>query len=77
MSEMVELVAKAIHQERFGGQLEWGRYPDAEKECLEEAYEAIKAMREPTDEMGEAADEWASMGTALKCWQVMIDEALK
>jgi hypothetical protein len=38
---------------------------------------AIEAMREPTEAMGESADQYASMGMALKVWQAMIDAALK
>jgi hypothetical protein len=83
MSEMRERVARAIHQERYGGQIPWGRFPDAEEECRQEARAAIEAMREPTEAMmaavdcgGEKAD-WLA-GKAWKAgWQAMLDEALK
>lgn len=38
---------------------------------------ALAAAREPSDAMGEAADQWASMGTALHVWRAMIDAALR
>jgi len=79
MSEMVERVAKAIHQERFGGKLIWGHYPDSEKACLEEARAAVEAMREPTESMISKGYDHVDYGGAHieSAWRAMVDEALK
>jgi len=44
IEETVERVARAIHQERFGGRLEWGRYLNTDDECRNEARAAIAAI---------------------------------
>lgn len=65
MSEIIDRVAKAI--EEVVGEY-WCDYEEAAKA-------AIKAMREPTDEM--LCDDDFDYLEAKVVWQGMIDEALK
>ncbi len=59
---MIDKVAKAIR--------------DAEDRCYSPAHAAIKAMREPTDEMIRVGSLDSDM-SAKRIWREMIDEALK
>jgi hypothetical protein len=68
MSEMVERVAKAIRAQANGFAVGWEREIDA-------ARAAIAAMREPTSEMEDAADDVS--GTSQLAYRAMIDAALE
>lgn len=71
MSEMVERVAKAI-MARFNDPLPF--------HAEELARAAIEAMREPTNAMERAGDEYGRFTngpSACVVWEAMIDEALK
>lgn len=78
MNDMIERVAKAIC---LVHNTDIKRY----KNYISAARAAIEAMREPTLEMSEVGgevddiDDCYTIGrtTAKKCWQAMIDEALK
>lgn len=67
MNEMIERVAKAIHIQR-------------NSTPQQQAIAAIKAMREPTEAMGEAPYRvegyYQTEELQLAGWQAMIDEAL-
>jgi hypothetical protein len=68
MSEMVERVAKVL-RDNFD--------PGWEPDFQEMARDAIKAMREPTDEMIWAAEQTHSEELAARfAWQSMIDVAI-
>lgn len=88
MSEMIERVAKAICREQcaFMGEPPcWqadGLSPDCDEPgCLALAEAAIVAMRDPTEEMAEAASSarnpWDTiLENSVRTWQAMIDAAL-
>ena len=73
---MVERVARAILKEERNLDLELSSDITKQSYCRY-ARAVIEAMREPTSEMVDAA--YANTGGvgATKCWQAMIDEALK
>lgn len=74
MSWMVRHVAKAMSEN------EEARLMAGHIQFMSLARAAIAAMREPTDEMEEAANEVsrpALDGGNCAAWQAMIDEALK
>lgn len=81
MSEMVKLVARAIHRVYGSGEPSELDMADAR----EEARAAIEAMREPTREMLDASydavdaviDDGNRGQAASGAWQAMIDEALR
>jgi hypothetical protein len=85
MSEMIEKVAKAMwdarrgHANNSGVFLEfWGDGSIPKKNgILDEARAAIAAMREPTEMMLWAGNEQLDCAGELRCWQAMIDEALR
>lgn len=70
MSEMVERVARAIAEARFG----IGCPVDGDDRIAARA--AIEAMREPTDAMVDAAYGRERTGTERGNWRAMIDAAL-
>ncbi len=73
MSEMVERVAQAIWSARHPG-LAWTSVPCVIKRSYRSgARAAIQAMREPTEEMIQAA--WAEVLPG-HVWRAMIDTAL-
>ena len=70
---MIKRVAKAISNASGQPAAYWGDFKG-------QAHEAIKAMREPTEEMMMAymrVWEDATPHDATQGWQAMIDEALK
>jgi hypothetical protein len=76
MNEMIERVARAIAERRFGssGKYMW-------QDWTTEAEAAIEAMLEPTEEMVDAGREGGEVNidfdfNAAACWQAMIDAAL-
>lgn len=83
MSEMVEMVARAICRTRFyeGGTDKVDRLVDEVwTQNVPQARAAIAAMREPTKDMATAgafASGEDSASVATGAWYGMIDEALK
>lgn len=76
--EMIERVARAIEATMFAPH-ELPITGELHKRYLEAARAAIKAMREPTDEMVEASNrEWDGRIShrSSGAWQAMIDAAL-
>jgi hypothetical protein len=69
VSEMIEFVAQAIADNLYGDDETWRNA----------AVAAIKAMRNPTDEMLACGEQWGppSDPMGLKRWQEMIDTALE
>lgn len=67
MSEMIERVAKALG----GG--DWDSCPNDRPRWREDARAAIEAMREPTEEMIEAANECEASWKSI--WPAMLDAA--
>jgi hypothetical protein len=78
MSEMVERVARAIHDARWSG-TEPGPMEGTDYEYAHRlATAAIEAMREPTEAMlGGFASYIDGRGTAEIIWDDMIEQALK
>jgi len=79
MSEMVEHVARAmadkLSEQQFGSTTPW-HDPEFRQNAMEVARAAIKAMREPTENMIRAG--YLADTLALEdAWREMIDEALK
>lgn len=93
MSEMIERVARAIHeagerviQETFPGRLRQTSWEEAQSDprsaglSFAQARAAIDAVYEPTEAMVKSAhDEMDRRNTiaASSIWRIMIDEALK
>lgn len=86
MSEMVERVARAIHNAKPGNAWDWLReYAKGGDQTAKgiiddrmlEARAAIEAMREPTEDMSVAALDCGPDRDAVTYWKVMIDAALK
>jgi len=84
VSEMVERVARAIHDMHSAGPA----YELAADDWRDMARAAIEAMREPTEEMVATHDKhvlsycieedaWITPDDAKANWSTMIDEALK
>ncbi len=75
---MIERVAEAIslsfHEE---GYIEGMSDPDEWNEFLKAAKMAIRAMREPTDEMMRAGYPMSSYSNYMYAYRQMIDTALK
>lgn len=83
-NEMIERVAKAIFEKRYEAagtyqNLKWEDYKGKEF-YMEDARQAIKAMREPTEKMVDKGGYTYSTGdgmildqAAKECWQTMID----
>lgn len=87
-NEMIERVGKALYiswsKNAFGGlsrpTTEFERLTSNDwtrKFFMNVAKDVIEAMREPTDEMIEPFRSTASDEYILRCWQAMIDAALK
>ena len=79
-NDMIERVARALaaSDRHFSDGGSWDELDPIEHDIyMASARAAIEAMREPTSEMVDAA--YANTGGvgATKCWQAMIDEALK
>lgn len=77
--DMIERVARGIYEGRNGaGCKPWSIQPKAHKgPYLADAFAAIKAMHEPTEEMVSRGDVYADgPGYAHKVWQEMIAVAL-
>lgn len=72
MSEMVEKVARAIHQTAEP----WDSFETDKAEWIKQARAAIEAMHEPTEAMVNRAAMDEIFAPRL-CWVDMIDEALK
>lgn len=81
MTTMIERVARAIYESWNGrGCTPWSRLTAAHKApYLSDARTAIKAMREPSDLMGNGLPPDYHPGThsATQIWRAMIDAALK
>jgi hypothetical protein len=78
MSEMIERVAKVLCAAEYGDKN--ATYADMPlwKNYEETARDIIRAMREPTDAMNEAASNADADGfRALDIWDHLIDAALK
>jgi hypothetical protein len=79
MSEMVERVSVKIAEKFQLLGYAWHEISRADYEAIARA--AIGAMREPTDEMGDAGDEITGYPVSAvpspTVWHAMIDEALK
>lgn len=84
---MIERVAKAIHirqsYQRFNCILTVWRQKEMSfkyiEETVEQAKDAIKAMREPTEKMVSAGMDGDSLevgSSAFGCWQDMIDAVI-
>ncbi len=82
MSEFIDRVAAAIYEAQgivFAGTDPgpFETWPDDDKECYRVlAVAAIRAMREPTEEMLEAAYYAAMAEKANDVWQEMIDSVI-
>ena len=86
MSEMVERVARGMHLRRPNSRTKWEDCSDEYRTgTMRDAYAAIEAMREPTEEMitilllnmNENEDNPNISYDAKVVWQAMIDAALK
>ena len=73
MSEMVERVAKAICCKGESCL----RKDCYSKHFLDDAVLAVRAMREPADDMLQATTSFRFTDYTLQLWQTMVDEALK
>jgi hypothetical protein len=83
MSEMVELVARAMAEKQRGWDV-WDEISDdsdtdyiGKNEFRDLARAAIEAMREPTEMMMDAGHGEILEQSTLPVWQAMVDEALK
>ena len=78
---MVERVARAIHMSTVLRTGQWNKLNLTEQESyFVAARVAIQAMREPTEEMIKARDDFCfchDYGTSDNCYIAMIDAALK
>jgi hypothetical protein len=79
MSEMVDRIARAIAEAGNGGvwtDEQW--YKEYQRDIHRiRARAAIKAMREPTDEMVHAGLLAGCRVNSIEGWRAMVDEALK
>jgi hypothetical protein len=80
-SEMIERCARAIYEKRNGpGCSPWANRPKGHKDpYLADARAAIEAMREPTDDMRDAAFDThfpMSLNQVQEVYRAMIDAAL-
>jgi hypothetical protein len=75
---MVERVARAICEEEIGGKLPGALdNTGSAKHWRNLACVAIASLREPSEEMCEAGNEYDCAPLAKEVWQAMIDEALR
>ena len=77
MSEMIERVAEAIYDSTPQWGALGGKTEEIKAEYRRMAVAAIEAMREPTREMVKAVYEPNIDYPRERCYEVMIDEALR
>lgn len=83
-NEIIERVAEAIYNRRMNHYKEIPvkfaeLFPRTKSPYIADAKAAIKAMREPTEKMEDAAYEGEALeegSSAYGCWQLMIDSII-